>query len=188
MKLLKNKIIVYLVFFLLVSIILVILLNRNNVVLDNISLEKNLGNFTNYESNVDMTEGKKIWDITNLTKDSFAKLVKDKNIYGDFIMVFIDSVECEACLNFAIENLLQLKDKDIKIVGYTHSYNYFIKKAVNFITKDTSTINFIKNYFPKKFIVAFVDVQGRIIYVDFPTPSTIIQSKTFYYVIRKYSE
>lgn len=188
MKLLKNKILVITSFLILISVMLMIYVDRNNVLSDNIGLEHKISNNYDYDENEYLVQGRKIWDITYLTKDDFNDVIKEEKIVNNFIMVFIDTAQCGACLENAIGKLTELRKNNFMVVGCTHNYNIFLKSAVDISVTDTSRPIFIKSSINIKFIVAYVDIKGRIIYADFPSPKNYIQSNVFYDIVKRYIE
>lgn len=188
MKLLKNKILVIASFLILISSLLIIYIDRNKVISDNIDLEQKISNDNDYAKNKYLVEGRKIWEITYLTKGEFANIIKNEKISDNFILVFIDTAQCGACLENAVEKLTELRKNNFKIIGCTHNYNVFLKDAISTSISDTNRTNFIKNSLSRKFIVAYVDLNGRIIYADFPSPKNYIQSSIFYDIVKRYKE
>lgn len=187
MKFQKNKILILIVSCICLSFILFLFFEKNKLITESVNAEKTISNYEDYYKNKYLLEGKRVWDVMNLTKDDFSFIVNSHRISNNFIMILIDSVQCLSCLKHHIDKLKELRENNFTIVGISDNYDSFFKDINKIIIVNNSKGRFIKDYLPS-FIVCFINLEGRIVYADFPSPNNYSQSNAFYEIIKRYSE
>jgi len=160
--------------------------DKNKLIFKLNNLNSKLGHLTQYYEARKNIEGKNIWEITNIAKDLLFELENKHKISSDFLMVIIDTVNCYACLEYHIKRLSMIKKYTTPIMVFTNNYDVLFHDVSKIIITDNHSNNYIVNSFPKKFIIAMVNIDGKIIYGDFPSPYNIEESSSFYEVLSRY--
>lgn len=186
MNLSKNNL-----FFTVISIIFIFsffyqYFDKNKLIFKLNSLSSNNERLTLYYETKNNAEGRNIWEITNISKDLLHVLENKHKISSDFLMVIIDTVNCYACLEYHIKKLSMIKKYTSPIMVFTNNYDVLFHDVSKIIITDNHSHNYIVNSFPKKFIIAMVNINGKIIYGDFPSPYNIEESSAFYEVLSRY--
>jgi len=132
-------------------------------------------------------EGKFLWDVTNITKESFEKIKITNKINSNCILFCVDSITCISCFNFHVENINQLPIKKIIIYSplhpeYVQSFfkNGIIYNSVKDKNWDTDKLLLTK------MVINCVDISGQIIYSDVADKFNYGKSRKFYKKVIQY--
>jgi len=132
-------------------------------------------------------EGKYLWEVSNITKESIDTIINKNYINSNYILFCVDSITCISCFNFHVENINQLPVKKIIVYSPLHPeyVQSFIKNSIIYNSTNDKERRTDKLLL-ENMVINLVDNSGQIIYSDVADKLNYDKSRKFYKKVKQF--
>lgn len=118
--------------------------------------------------------------------NSYSKFMLENSV-SCHIFIYLDSISCFSCFKFHMEEIKKIQIPKICVIPNT-LYQELVRGYLGEISlfENNELIRLYNSLFDNNLVVAFLDKNGRIIYLDVADKTNYDKSRVFYKVIMNY--